>query len=389
LAGRFGQEDATRTRQLEATPGAERPGGENEVCLIPVQSVVEGDSPRLDGESIEHVDLLAASAMKLPPIVVHRETMRVIDGMHRLRAAQKRGDQCIEARFFEGTEAEAFIGAVRANIDHGLPLTLADREAAATRIIVSHSHCSDRWIATVTGLAAGTVGAIRRQCGGGEVSARIGRDGRVRPVNGDAGRRIACDAIKRNPDASLREIARLAGISPATVRDVRDRMRRGDDPISVRRSSRRRDERDRDERNRDDRNRDERDRDDRGQSGRGEAGWEETAPDQGGRDQAQRGPGSWPLAAWDQQYRASLGPPRDPAALLQYLRKDPSLRFTESGRALLRWLETRASGPGQVQGLVNAAPVHCAYLVAELARSCAQEWLQLARELEDRVSHSA
>ncbi|MGH8879883.1 MAG: hypothetical protein ACRD0P_21450, partial [Stackebrandtia sp.] len=45
------------------------------------------DSPRLDGENSEHTQMLAESSEKLPPILVHRQTMRVIDGVHRLSAA--------------------------------------------------------------------------------------------------------------------------------------------------------------------------------------------------------------------------------------------------------------------------------------------------------------
>ena len=38
-----------------------------------------------------HVETLIASETELPPIIVHRLTMRVIDGMHRLLAVQRLG----------------------------------------------------------------------------------------------------------------------------------------------------------------------------------------------------------------------------------------------------------------------------------------------------------
>jgi ParB/Sulfiredoxin domain len=309
--------------------------GRQEIQRVRISRLLAADTPRLNGESSEHIRLLAASEAPLPPILVHRDTMQVIDGMHRMRAAVLRGEDTIEAKFFDGSQAEAFISAVRANTEHGLPLTLADREAAAARILVTHPHCSDRWIASVTGLAAGTVGSIRRQHSDGrEVTARIGRDGRVRPLSSDGGRRIASDAIAKHPEASLRAIARLAGISPATVRDVRERMRRGDDPVATRRSSSR----------------------------------EKCGP-----------------AAHPRPQRGQAGSLRRPTQLLQNLRKDPSLRLTEAGRSLLRWLEPRASGPGDWRGVIDAAPPHCAYLVAELARSCAEEWLDFARQLEQQL----
>lgn len=72
--------------------------------------------------------------------------------------------------------------------------------------------------------------------------------------------------------------------------------------------------------------------------------------------------------------------------VLQRLRKDPSLRLAQSGRSLLRWLESSASGPGDWRSVVDAAPPHCRYLVAELARSCAEEWLDFATQLEQRIT---
>jgi hypothetical protein len=59
---------------------------------VPITSVTCGDSPRLAGASREHISLLARPTEALPPTVVHRATMRVIDGTHRLRAAALRGE---------------------------------------------------------------------------------------------------------------------------------------------------------------------------------------------------------------------------------------------------------------------------------------------------------
>ena len=80
------------------------------------------DSPRLAGQDTDHVRVLS-QADSLPPIIVQRGTMRVIDGMHRLRAAQLRGEKQIAVRFFEGSDDLAFVLAVHANTAHGLPLT--------------------------------------------------------------------------------------------------------------------------------------------------------------------------------------------------------------------------------------------------------------------------
>jgi hypothetical protein len=86
------------------------------------------------GEDLSHARMLAEAEGDLPSVVLHRATMCVIDGMHRLRAAELRGDKTIAVRFFDGDDDAAFVLAVQANIAHGLPLSFADREAAAVRI---------------------------------------------------------------------------------------------------------------------------------------------------------------------------------------------------------------------------------------------------------------
>jgi ParB-like chromosome segregation protein Spo0J len=115
--------------------------------------------------------------------------MRVVDGMHRVMAASLQGREAIDVIFLDGSEADIFLRAVQENIAHGLPLSRADRRAAAERIIASHPHMSDRAIGHSVGLAAKIVADIRRRRSSedlSQLSARVGRDGRVRPVEGPA-----------------------------------------------------------------------------------------------------------------------------------------------------------------------------------------------------------
>src|SRR5437868_3368952 len=102
---------------------------------VPVDDLLDGVSPRRSGVDQEHVAVLAEAADSLPPIVVHRPSMRVVDGTHRLHAARRQGRETIDVVWFDGTEAEAFLHTVEANIRHGLPLTLADRKDAACGIL--------------------------------------------------------------------------------------------------------------------------------------------------------------------------------------------------------------------------------------------------------------
>ncbi|MGO1052773.1 hypothetical protein [Crossiella sp. CA198] len=297
---------------MKLAPGSATAG----LAIVPISSLRPAMALRAAGVDAQHVRLLAEAAADLPPILVHRPTMRVIDGMHRVNAALLAGREQIEARFFDGPESAAFVLAVSANIAHGLPLTRADREAAAIRVIRAEPRWSDRAIAASVGLSADTVGALRRRATVdlGQLATRIGRDGRARPVDGAEGRRRAREFVLARPDASLREIARAAGISPATARDVRDRLQRGEDPVLPRRSS-----------------------------------------------------GANPVRAEE---------------VLARLRLDPAVRFTEHGRAALRWLEARVLGPGDQTGLLTALPPHSARLVAGLARDCAQHWRRLAEDLD-------
>ena len=326
-------------QDLPSLASREIPGGLS-AAMVSAASLKPADTPRLGGEDLEHVKALAEVKDRWPPILVHRQTMRVIDGMHRLRAARMLGEPMVEVRFFDGDDDEAFIAAVRANIAHGLPLTLADRKAAATRIMGWQPQRSDRWIGEVTGLAAGTVGAIRRRTSPSarQDTARIGRDGRVRPLETAEGRRKAQQEITSHPEASLREIARAAGVSPATVKDVRDRMLRREDPVPRNQHA-------------------------AGAAQPGYAGQAGNGRDNGGRSSSTR----------------------DLASSLNLLRKDPSMRYSQSGRDLLRELEAHARGPRPVEELIDAVPSHCAYLIADVARKCAREWQELAITLEKRL----
>src|SRR5260370_23164073 len=94
------------------------PGISPEVVTIAISSLRPGESPRLDGEDKAHIARLAAMEAKLPPVLVDRRSMRVIDGMHRLLAASMRGHDSIEVRFFDGKPEDAFLRAVEANVTH-------------------------------------------------------------------------------------------------------------------------------------------------------------------------------------------------------------------------------------------------------------------------------
>lgn len=305
---------------------------ENRRERVHVSTLVDADSPRAMGEDISHIKLLAALSADLPPILVHRPTMRVIDGMHRLRAAVMRGADSIDVEFVDGTEADAFVLAVQANQAHGLPLSLADRRCAAARIIGYHPEWSNRRIAATTGLAPNTIGAIRRRSTAHNAQAgncSVGRDGKIRPRDAAARRRCAEDIARADPNASLRDIARAAGVSVGTASNVRS-------GLSHRKPS----------------------------SGPGID--EPSIPEPRDRATARI---------------SALRIPTPTPASIDSLSQDPSIRFSESGRALLRLLAACMIDSQQLAQIIAGVPPHRRATVAELARACAGRWTQFADSL--------
>ncbi|MBB5852525.1 ParB/RepB/Spo0J family partition protein [Amycolatopsis umgeniensis] len=303
-----------------------------EVVEVPLDLLTARDSPRAAGVDLAYARVLAETDSPLPPILVHRPTMRVIDGTHRLQAAKIKKAVAITVQFFDGDEQAAFILAVKSNIAHGLPLSLADRKTAACRILELRPQWSDRAIATVTGLSHKTVGRLRRSTG--EVpqsNAHVGRDGRVRALDPTQGRRRAHELLASNPTASIREIARNAGVSLATAHDVRHRHRNSDVPS----------------------------------------------------------PG---VTRSGSPARTSARPPTaDPhtqtaadQAAVEWLRSDPTIRYTEAGRTLVRLLDGHLNDRDEWDQVARNIPEHRLELISELAKARAEDWRQFAELLQKR-----
>ncbi|NYH80248.1 ParB-like chromosome segregation protein Spo0J [Actinopolyspora biskrensis] len=326
--------------------------GESTTHLIPIDQLLPGDSPRLAGEDEQHSQRLIESESELPPILVHRPTMHVIDGMHRLRAAKKKGHKSIRVAFFDGGEEEAFVEAVRANISHGLPLSLDERRSAAERIISSQLNMSDRALAECTGLSTKTVGSIRKRLNDGSAQqhVRIGKDGRRHPLSSAAGRRQAAETLTAEPHAPLRHVAKLSGVSVGTAKDVRERIRRGEDPVAPRDSDKQRD------------------------SGVCE---KNAAPSEPPATHPERPPAG-PSGTAPEMERKNM------QEWIASLKKDPSLRSSESGRELLRWLHLNHQAEVKCSQVVNNVPPHLAAIVAKLATQCSEIWQNLAQELQER-----
>ncbi|MFB6719662.1 ParB N-terminal domain-containing protein [Kribbella sp. NPDC056345] len=277
---------------------------------------------RLSGLDEQYALQLAESGGELPPIIVRRHSWQIIDGLHRWRATQLRGLREIAVEVVDDDDDEAFLRALRANAGHGLPLTLDDRRAAAERILSIKPEWSDRAIGRETGLSGKTVAVIRRADGAfSEGGARHGLDGRVRPIDPAAGRRLAGEFLKRRPEASLREVAKFAGISASTVRDVKQRLRRGEGPVLSPRAA------------------------------------------------------STPSAPYEEEpaehERAEIG------TVLRSVMRDPSLRYSQAGRTVLSWLRLQVELT-QEEEIAQALPPHCLERIADLSRRTTARWEHLA-----------
>ncbi|WP_175411373.1 AsnC family protein [Streptomyces sp. TRM64462] len=326
------------------------------VEYVPVAALKVVESPRHTVEDPGHCRTLAEigdMGETLPPVVVHRASMTVVDGIHRLRAARLRGRDTIPVRFFDGSAEDGRLLAVALNVTHGLPLTMAERTAAVARILAVHPEWSDRAVASVAGLSAGKTAEIRRGLFGTARpgAKRVGRDGRARPLEPARGRERAAALLRENPTASLRRIAREAGVSPATVADVRRRMTSGD-----------------------------------GGTASGGTGADGTATGGGRSPEAAAtvtaAVTATATATATVTAAAVRQEPPDLAEIHSMLRRDPALRFNETGRSFLRLLEAGAALSRHREGIAASLPPHCREAAARLAQVYAQSWELFAKELQ-------
>jgi Winged helix-turn-helix DNA-binding len=135
-----------------------------------------------------------------------------------------------------------------------------------------------------------------------------------------AARRQAARLMQADPSLSLREVAKATGISPGTVRDVRQRILNGKPPELIRPTSA-----------------------------------SERAPDDS-----------------DRRRRITGGD----------LRADSALQATAQGRELVDWFGSRAITEDEWRPFVTAVPKSRVYLVAQAARTCAETWSNFADSLE-------
>jgi hypothetical protein len=151
---------------------------------VAVDTLVDSRSPVRTTIDPGWVDRLAKAGAPFAPIVVTREG-RLVDGWHRAAAAASLGLTHLDAIVIEAaSEAEVVEAAARANLAR--PLSLADRKAAALRLLALEPTWSDRRVAASTGTSPTSVKTWRpAACAGVQLdtcSRRSGRDGKQYPA---------------------------------------------------------------------------------------------------------------------------------------------------------------------------------------------------------------
>jgi ParB-like chromosome segregation protein Spo0J len=171
--------------------------------------------PRTGGIDGGHVASLMESVQDWPPIAVVQVGGRTVllDGFHRLAAAQNLGRTLIDATLVDSPadgdlRALAFV----LNATHGRPLSLTDRRAEAARLLRRVAETSDREIGRQCGLSQPTVAKIRAELEAGaqieQTEVRVGRGGYQYAVGSREGDEVLDEQRERRRLAKF--IARLA-----------------------------------------------------------------------------------------------------------------------------------------------------------------------------------
>jgi ParB-like chromosome segregation protein Spo0J len=316
---------------------------------VPVDSLVPGFHLRMAGTDAAHVRLLAdaAGVVPLPPILVQEHGLRIIDGMHRVEVAKLRGERTIRARIVLCSDEKALVLAVKSNTLHGLPLTRADRISSAKRILAAHPDWSDRKVAGIAGLSGKSVASLRNRAADGAPfdGKRLGRDGKRRPLVAVEGRLRAAEYIRAHPQASVREIARETDVSPGTAHDVRKKIHGGMEP-----------------------------------------GMTEPTPREA---EAATVPASQPVRNIQTRAAGATARRLAWAGVMGKLAGDPSLRYTDGGRAFLRWMTQHAMHPDEWREFVDAIPERWLDEVRQAAATMSEEWGQFANQLGCRQEEAS
>jgi ParB-like chromosome segregation protein Spo0J len=104
----------------------------------------------------EYADILD----QMPPLLVQRNTLKLVDGRNRLEAASRAGIDLVRVDYTDKEGDELIDLAFEMNRDHGIPLSLEERRAAARRKLQRNPEWTQAEIAKWAGLSDRTVYTI-------------------------------------------------------------------------------------------------------------------------------------------------------------------------------------------------------------------------------------
>lgn len=337
------------TREAVRGPsGPARPAQAPRPVLVPAMALSAGYSPRHTPLDDSHVEALMEVMDQLPPIVVHRPTMTVIDGAHRLEAARRAGRAKVAALFFDGSEDEALVLAVRANVAHGKPLTLGERRGAGAALLARFPGRSDRWIGHICGLSHSTVARLRSACpcpqGEEEAGAvRTGMDGRRRALGGPGVAAGSTGPGRAGPDGAFRRPSGADG--PGRFEG-----------------------------------------EERGEG----SGRPNGAAGPGGRGAAELGPSCSPRRTTGERgtgHAPAAGSGTPPTSSAPGILGDAALTSSPEMAGLLAWLERTAVERAEMEPFLAALPVSRTYDLADECRRRGRTWMAIADDVEHRGGH--
>lgn len=182
--------------------------------------------PRQDGIDDHHIAQLVETAGTWPPIVLveRRGALQLLDGFHRLAAAERLGLTAVPANILEvAADQDLRALAFELNARHGKPLGLADRRAEAERRLRMRPTTSNLEIARSVGLSPTTLASVRASLeANGSIPTVLRResvDGRVYDVSEPEPRRALGELPAEDGASALADL--MTGLIRPTEREHR------------------------------------------------------------------------------------------------------------------------------------------------------------------------
>lgn len=143
----------------------------HQICNLAISQITADSSiqcrRKMDPDRIAaYAQLLGdGSTPPLLDVFFDGETYWLVDGFHRLAAAQQAGQTTVACRVFEGTYGQAHMAAANTNFYDGVERTIEDKHNAVDRVLSTHGQWSNRQIAQWCGVSDHLVAKRREQTG--------------------------------------------------------------------------------------------------------------------------------------------------------------------------------------------------------------------------------